>query len=219
MIRIVNVTHKAIRDVSLELSERRVGVIGSNGSGKSTLARLLNGLNIPESGDVFVDEFNTRTHRRDVIKRVGFIFQSPDQQIVMPTPEEDIGFGLRNVGLSKLEVEAEVTKVLSDHGMEHLRGRNIYDLSGGQKQLLAIAGVLAMRPKYIVFDEPTTLLDLKNKRRIRALIEDIEQTAIVFTHDLEMLRCFDRIIVLDFGRVVYDGSYEAAIEAYLTCLS
>ena len=200
--------------IDLHLTQRRIGVVGANGSGKSTFARLLNGLVVPTSGRVLVDGLDTRTHVREVRRRVGFVFQDPDAQIVHPTVAEDAGYGLENQGVPAGERAARVADVLERYGLAGHADHPAHLLSGGQKQLLAIAGVLVMRPARIVFDEPTTLLDLVNARRVARVIEDLEQQVVVVTHQLELLDGFDRVLVIDGGRVVEDGPPRTAVQAY-----
>jgi biotin transport system ATP-binding protein len=196
---------RVLSDVSVTLAERRVGVIGGNGSGKSTFARLLNGLVVPSEGTVTVDGLDTRTHGPEVRRRVGFVFQDPDAQIVHPTVEEDLAFGPHNQGLPPEEIARRVDEILVRYGLEGHRDHPAHLLSGGQKQLLAIAGVLVMRPRRIVFDEPTTLLDLANTRRVRRVIDALEQDVVVVTHHLDLLDDFDRVLVFEDGHVVADG--------------
>jgi biotin transport system ATP-binding protein len=203
-----------LEDVDLRLSESRVGVVGANGSGKSTLARLLNGLVVPTHGQVLVDGLDTRTHGRAVRRRVGFVFQDPDAQIVHPTVAEDVAYGLENQGVPPDERAARVAEVLERYGLAGHADHPAHLLSGGQKQLLAIAGVLVMRPARIVFDEPTTLLDLLNARRVAELIAGLEQQVVVVTHQLDLLDDFDRVLVVDGGRVVEDAPPGPAVAAY-----
>ncbi|MEU5426025.1 ABC transporter ATP-binding protein [Streptomyces olivoreticuli] len=204
-----------LRDVGLTLTEDRIGVIGSNGSGKSTFARLLNGLLVPSKGRVAVDGLDTGRKGREVRRRVGFVFQDPDIQIVMPTVAEDLAFGLKRHGLSKAEIALRVTEVLAEYGLSEFRDHPAHLLSGGQKQLLAIAAVLVTGPRYVVFDEPTTLLDLRNRRRVGKLVRELEQKVVVVSHDLELLAGFERVIVFDGGRVVADGPAEESVAAYV----
>lgn len=206
--------HPVLHDISLSLTERRIAIIGANGSGKSTLARLLNGLVAPSSGDVLVDGTNTRKNGRDVRRKVGFVFQNPDNQIVMPIVEEDLAFGMKNLGFDKAEIAQKTTDVLARYNMTTLREHPAHLLSGGQKQLLAISGVLVMQPKYLVLDEPTTLLDLRNKRRVSAVIDALDQTVILVTHDLDLIANYDRVIVIDEGRVFADDVPSVAVPVY-----
>ena len=203
-----------LSDLDLRLTERRIGIVGANGSGKSTFARLLNGLVVPTSGSVRVDGLDTRAHVREVRRRVGFVFQDPDAQIVHPTVAEDVGYGLENQGVPPAERAERVAEVLERYGLAGHADHPAHLLSGGQKQLLAIAGVLVMRPVRIVFDEPTTLLDLVNTRRVAQVIEALGQQVVVVTHDLDLLDGFDRVLVIDEGRVVADGPPDASVTAY-----
>jgi biotin transport system ATP-binding protein len=200
--------------LDLRLTEHRVGVVGANGSGKSTFARLLNGLVVPTSGAVLVDGLDTRTAVREVRRRVGFVFQDPDAQIVHPTVAEDVAYGLENQGVPAAERAERVAEMLDRYGLAGHADHPAHLLSGGQKQLLAIAGVLVMRPARIVFDEPTTLLDLVNARRVARVIAELPQSVVVVTHDLDLLDGFDRVIVMDAGTVVGDGPAEQSVRAY-----
>lgn len=220
MFELIGVSHRfgdrpVLRDVSLRLAERRVGVIGANGSGKSTLARLLNGLLLPERGRVLADGLDTRTDGREVRRRVGFVFADPDAQIVYPTVAEDLAFGLRARGLARDEIARRVEVVLRDYGLQALRDAPAHALSGGEKQLLAVCGVLVTDPRALVMDEPTTLLDLRNRRLLATVLAGLTQPAVVVTHDLDLVAGFDRVVVLDEGRVVADGAPDAAIAAYV----
>ncbi|WP_411139613.1 energy-coupling factor ABC transporter ATP-binding protein [Streptomyces sp. x-80] len=201
--------------VSVELTERRIGVIGANGSGKSTFARLLNGLVLPSAGTVLVGADDTATDARRIRRRVGFVFQNPDNQIVLPLVEEDLAFGLRNTGVPRKEIPGRVREQLADLGIAALADRPSHALSGGEKQLVALAAVLVMRPETVVFDEPTTLLDLRNRNRLRAVIAAMPQQAVVLTHDLDLLTGFDRVLVLDEGRIAYDGPPRTAVPWYV----
>ena len=204
-----------LRDVSLALTESKIGVIGGNGSGKSTFARLLNGLVVPTAGSVRVDGLDTRTDVRAVRRRVGFVFQDPDAQIVHPTVAEDVAFGLQNQGVPPDERAERVAEVLIRYGLADHADHPAHLLSGGQKQLLAIAGVLVMRPLRVVFDEPTTLLDLANKRRIAQVVDELSQDVVVVTHDLDLLAGFDRVLVFEGGRVVADGKPRETVDWYV----
>lgn len=219
MIELRDVSHAydgkpVLQGVNLTLTERRIGVVGCNGSGKSTFARLLNGLLLPSHGQVLVDGLNTREKPKEVRRRVGFVFQNPDNQIVFPVVEEDLAFGLKNLKLPPVEIEARITEVLARYDLQAFRQHSSHVLSGGQKQLMAIAGVLVMQPDYVVFDEPTTLLDLRNRNRIVQVIRELPQTAIVVTHDLDLLQDFERVLVFDGGRVVMDAPPAQAVAFY-----
>ncbi|HEY9621673.1 MAG TPA: ATP-binding cassette domain-containing protein [Crinalium sp.] len=220
MIDICEVSHwfgdrPVLQNVNLSLTEKRIGIIGSNGSGKSTFARLLNGLLIPAQGQVFVDRLSTRTHAKAIRRQVGFVFQNPDHQIVLPTVEEDIAFGLKNLKLQPSEISKRVDDILHRYHLNEFRHHSAHLLSGGQKQLLAIASVLVMQPQYIVFDEPTTLLDLRNRLLIQQVLSELSQTIIVVSHDLELLTDFDRVIVFEDGKIVSDDVPSIAIRDYV----
>ena len=203
-----------LREVDLHLTEARIGVVGANGSGKSTFVRLLNGLVHPDTGTVTVDGLDTVRDGRDVRRRVGFCFTDPDAQIVMPTVGEDIAFGLRRRGLSRAEIEERTHGALTAYGLVDHADHPAHLLSGGQKQLLALASVLVTRPDLLVLDEPTTLLDLRNAEMVRRLVDRLSQQVVHVTHHHDLLRGFERVLVFDDGRVVHDGPAEDAVAAY-----
>ena len=202
-------------DVSTRLTERRIGVVGANGSGKSTFVRLLNGLVVPDRGSVRVDGLDPRRQGREVRRRVGFCFTDPDAQIVMPTVREDVGFGLRRRGWDRAEVEARVDTVLAEYGLADHADHPAHLLSGGQKQLLALCSVLVTEPTVLVLDEPTTLLDLRNTTMVTRVLRALPQQVLLVTHDLEQLTGFDRVLVFDEARLVFDGPAATAVDRYL----
>ena len=210
---------KVLAEVSVRLTEQRIGVIGANGSGKSTFARLLNGLVLPTEGGVRVDGLDTRRDGKAVRRQVGFCFTDPDAQIVMPTVAEDIGFGLRRRGLSRQEVSERVRAALSSYGLEGHADHPAHLLSGGQKQLLALAAVLVTDPQVLVMDEPTTLLDLRNARMIGRAVADLPQQVVLVTHHLDLLEEFDRVLVFDEGRLVLDAAPDEAVTYYRKLMS
>lgn len=203
-----------VDDVTLELAERRVGIVGANGSGKSTLARMINGLVTPTAGRVEVDGLDVARHGREVRRRVGFVFTNADTQIVMPTVREDVAFTLRRHKLDAADAAARVDATLERFGLADLADRPAHRLSGGQKQLLALASVLVGEPSIVVADEPTTLLDARNARRIAEHFETLDQQLVVVSHQLELLETFDRVIVMEGGRVVADDQPRHALDAY-----
>ena len=228
VIDVVDVTHvygqhtaarTVLRDVSVTLSEQRVGVIGANGSGKSTFARLVNGLVAPTTGTVRVDGLDTVRDGRAVRRKVGFCFTDPDAQIVMPTVAEDIAFGLRRRGLAKAEVQARVQAALTSYGLADHADHPAHLLSGGQKQLLALASVLVTEPDILVMDEPTTLLDLRNATRIAEVVAGLPQQVLLLTHHLGLLEGFDRVLVFDEGRVVCDDVPGVAAHRYQSLMA
>lgn len=219
MIQIEGVSHRygdreVLSDIDLSLVEDRIGVIGANGSGKSTLARMLNGLVVPSTGRVLVDGMDTARDGAGVRRKVAFVFSDPDAQIVMPTVAEDVSFSLRRHGLGKEEVADRVRDVLARFGLGGHEDQPAHLLSSGQKQLLALASVLVTEPEVLVCDEPTTLLDLRNSRHVAELLDGLPQRVVMVTHDLELLRGWRRVLVIDAGRVVADGPAEQSIGHY-----
>ncbi|MEW1953934.1 ABC transporter ATP-binding protein [Terrabacter sp. NPDC080008] len=201
--------------VDLVLTEARVSVIGSNGSGKSTLLRLLNGLVTPTSGTVTVDGLDTVRHGARVRRRVAFAFTDPLSQLVMPTGREDVELSLRRLHRSRRERRLAAEAVLQRFGLTALADQSVHELSGGERQLMALAAVLATDPALLVLDEPTTLLDRRNTLRLRALLEQVPQSVVLATHDLDLAASADRTLVVDAGRIVFDGSPEEAVRHYV----
>lgn len=219
MILLEGVSHRfgdrdVLSDIDLSLAEDRIGVIGANGSGKSTMARLLNGLVVPSTGRVLVDGLDTARDGAGVRRKVGFVFSDPDAQIVLPTVAEDVAFSLRRHGLGKDEVADRVGEVLARFGLGGHPDHPAHLLSSGQKQLLALASVLVTEPEVLVCDEPTTLLDLRNSRQVAGLLAGLAQRVVLITHDLDLLRGWQRVLVIDEGRVVSDGPAEESIRHY-----
>ena len=203
-----------LHPVSLELTERRVAVIGANGSGKSTFLRLINGLLLPSSGTVSVDGVDTARNGSRVRRRVGFVFTDPLSQLVMPTGRDDVELSLRRSIREPRARRAAAEERLISLGLLELADRSIYDLSGGERQLMALAAVLAVEPAVLVADEPSTLLDLRNTARLRQLLAALPQQVIYTTHDLEFAADADRVLVIDDGRIVCDAGPEEAISRY-----
>lgn len=203
-----------LHPVSLALAEQRIAVIGANGSGKSTLLRLINGLLLPSSGSVSVDGADTVRSGSEVRGRVGFVFTDPLSQLVMPTGRNDVELSLRRSVRNARERRVAAEKVLDRFGLLQLADRSIYDLSGGERQLMALAAVLATDPAVLVADEPSTLLDLRNTARLRAILAALPQQVIFTTHDLEFAADAERVLVVDEGSVVFDGPVAEGIAAY-----
>lgn len=196
------------------LTEQRIALIGSNGSGKSTFARLLNGLVEPTSGTVAVNGLDTVDDGPAVRRQVGFVFTNPDAQLVMPTCLEDVALSLRRTVKDKKERLLRARAILDEIGLGDKADTTVHALSGGQKQMLALAGVLAAGPRILVADEPTTLLDLRNTRLVADRLFGLEQQLVLVTHDLDLaLRC-DRALVVDDARIAFDGDPATAVEYY-----
>lgn len=203
-----------LQDVTLELTEQRIGVIGANGSGKSTLLRLINGLVQPSSGTVSVDGADTVRTVRAVRRKVGFVFTDPLSQLVMPTGREDVELSLRRPVRNGPERRRQAEAALERLGLLPLADQSIYELSGGERQLMALAAVLAVNPSVLVLDEPSTLLDLRNRELLRRTLSGLDQQIVMSTHGLDLALEMDRVLVVEAGRVVFDGGPAAAVDAY-----
>lgn len=208
-----------LRDITVSLDEPRVAIIGRNGSGKTTLARLINGLERPTRGSVTVDGIDVAEDRRAAQRRVGFVFHDADHQLVYPTPREDVALGLRAHGAGKREADAAAVAALRDLGLAHKADQAIHTLSGGEKHLVAICAVLVLEPSWIVLDEPTTSLDLVNRRRVVDVLTRLTQRLVIVSHDLDLVRTCDRVLLLDDGALVADATPDATIDQYLALVA
>ena len=203
----------ALRGVSLDIEEGSfVAILGHNGSGKSTFAKLMNGILLPSDGTVYIADMKTNDeeHLWDVRKTAGMVFQNPDNQIIGNVVEEDVGFGPENMGVPTEEIWERVDKSLEAVGMTAYRLQSPNKLSGGQKQRVAIAGVMAMKPRCIVLDEPTAMLDPNGRREVIKTIHELNQqegiTVLLIIHYMEEVIEADRVVVMDGGHVVMDGT-------------
>ena len=199
--------------VSLEIEEGSfVAVLGHNGSGKSTLAKHMNAILLPSGGAVYVDGIDTRDEARllDIRRTVGMVFQNPDNQIVANVVEEDVAFAPENLGVPPAEIRQRVDEALKAVGMYEFREHAPHLLSGGQKQQVAIAGVIAMQPRCIVLDEPTAMLDPVGRREVMETVKRLNRTSgvtvVLITHHMDEAAQADRLIVMTGGRVAADGS-------------
>ncbi|ASV83807.1 biotin transport ATP-binding protein BioM [Ochrobactrum quorumnocens] len=208
-----------LEPLSVELSERRIGIIGLNGSGKSTFSRMINGLVLPSSGRVVTNGHDTASNGAKVRAAVGYIFQNPANQIVLPLIKDDIALGLQSRGLSKQEIAVVVSSVLDRVGITHLAERRAHELSGGELQLAALASVLVTSPDIVIMDEPTNQLDLRNRNIVERTIRDLDENIIVVSHDLTLLSGFDRVLLFHQGKLIDDGPADETIAHYLALAS
>ena len=207
-----------LEPLSLTLREQRIGVIGANGGGKSTLIRMINGLGEPSSGRVLVDGLDVAANGRQVRKKVGFVFSDAENQIVMPTVREDIAFSLRRHKMPRVEKQRRVEEMMDRFHLTAHADQSPHTLSGGQKQLLALAAVLIIEPEVVIADEPTTLLDLRNRMLIREVFRTLPQQLIVVSHDLDFLSDFNRVICIDNHRIAADGDPSDVIPHYVNLM-
>ena len=195
-----------------------VAVLGHNGSGKSTLAKHFNAILLPSGGKVYVDGLDTcgEEHLLDIRRRVGMVFQNPDNQIVASVVEEDVAFGPENLGVPSEEIRARVDSALAAVGMTEYARHAPHLLSGGQKQRVAIAGVLAMRPECIVLDEPTAMLDPAGRREVLDTVKRLNReqgiTVVLITHHMDEAAQADRLIVMHDGHIMADDSPEQVFQ-------
>ncbi len=200
--------------INLTLAEHRIGVMGPNGSGKSTLIRLINGLLLPHSGQVQVDALDTRQDVMAIRRKVGFVFQNPDNQIVFPVVHEDIEFGLKHREPDAGRRRERAGAALEQLAIAHLADRLTHTLSGGERQLVALAAVLATAPEILVFDEPTTQLDLRLRNHFERRLSALPQPSIIVSHDLDLMQTMDRVLVIGEGRLAFDGTPATAVAWY-----
>jgi len=205
--------HLAIKDINIDVNKgEHLVILGHNGSGKSTLAKMMNGLLLPSSGDVYVNGMNTKDeeHTWDIRETAGMVFQNPDNQIVATIVEEDVAFGPENQGVPPLEIRERVDEALRIVEMTEYKDHAPHLLSGGQKQRIAIAGILAMRPECIILDEPTAMLDPIGRREIintiKKLNKEENKTIIHITHYMDEAVEADRILVMEEGEIVMEGT-------------
>lgn len=199
---------KALKDINIKIYDNEtIGIVGANGAGKSTLIKTMVGIFLTDQGEIIVDgEKVTKKTLNSIRKKVGVVFQNPDDQLFMNKVYDDIAFGPRNYKLTEEKVKEKVEKVMKELNIEKLKDRSPNNLSGGEKRKVAIATVLSMEPSIILFDEPTSFLDPKGKRILIETLKGINTTKIIATHDLDMVKdnC-KRVIVLKEGQVVADG--------------
>ena len=202
---------QALNGIDLQIkATEKVAIVGANGSGKSTLLLHLNGILLPQHGEIVIGEMLVTPHNLMAVRNfVGLVFQNPDDQLFMPTVWEDVAFGPINQGLKGTELKIRVSEALVSVGLDVTKyaERLSHNLSGGEKKRVAIAGVLAMQPQVLVFDEPSAQLDPRSRRQLIQLLQTLPETQLIATHDLDLvLELCDRTIILSEGKIVYDGN-------------
>ncbi|WP_061961996.1 energy-coupling factor ABC transporter ATP-binding protein [Demequina flava] len=203
-----------LEPTTLTLTERHVSIVGANGGGKSTLVRLINGLIPPTTGSIEVDGLDVAKHGAEVRRRVGFLFTDPSAQLIMPTAVEDVMLSLRRSIKNKDARTRAALDALEEIGLGDRADVSVSALSGGQRQLLAMAGVLAVTPTTLIADEPTTLLDLRWRAHVGSLLRSLPVQLIECTHDLDSASRAERTLVVDSGNVVFDGAPAESIKFY-----
>lgn len=205
---------EVLSDLSLSIDARRTTILGRNGSGKTTLARVIAGLVVPQSGRATVDGVDLARDRKNALRRVGVIFQNPDHQIIFPTVEEEMAFGLLQLGWRREDAFRMVRDMLSAFGRSDWLGRATHNLSHGQKQLICLMSVLLMSPSVIVMDEPYSGLDIPTRLQLMRHVDRIGASVILVTHDPGTVRHFEHAIWLDRGRVWQAGSTAEVLPVY-----
>ena len=226
---------RILKDVSLRFTAKRTAVLGLNGSGKSTLLGLFNGLTHPDEGIVRVNGVDTletpsrgskgassRAGSQGAFEGVGMLFAQPEAQLIMPTVAEDIDLSLRRAAavegsaLSGEQRLERIRELLRERGLEHLENQSVFTLSGGEKQLVALTSVLAARPQILLLDEPTTLLDLRNRARLLKHLESLDQMLVLSTHDLDLAASCDEAVIIHDGRLLAQGDAVQLVQQYRT---
>lgn len=226
---------RILKDVSLQFTAKRTAVLGLNGSGKSTLLGLFNGLTHPDEGIVRVNGVDTleapsrgskgasaRAGGQGAFEGVGMLFAQPEAQLIMPTVAEDIDLSLRRAAavegsaLSGEQRLERIRELLRERGLEHLENQSVFTLSGGEKQLVALTSVLAARPQILLLDEPTTLLDLRNRARLLKHLESLDQMLVLSTHDLDLAASCDEAVIIHDGRLLAQGDAAQLVQQYRT---
>ena len=226
---------RILKDVSLRFTAKRTAVLGLNGSGKSTLLGLFNGLTHPDEGIVRVNGVDTleapnrgskgagsRAGSQGAFEGVGMLFAQPEAQLIMPTVAEDIDLSLRRAAavegsaLSGEQRRERIRELLRERGLEHLENQSVFTLSGGEKQLVALTSVLAARPQILLLDEPTTLLDLRNRARLLKHLESLDQMLVLSTHDLDLAASCDEAVIIHDGRLLAQGDAGQLVQQYRT---
>jgi cobalt/nickel transport system ATP-binding protein len=200
--------NQALDQVSLSIEDgQTVGLVGANGAGKSTLLMTLVGLLSIETGHILLDSIEiNKKNLGQLREKIGIVFQNPDDQLFMSNVYDDIAFGPRNYGKGETQIKEKISDIMHRLGVEHLRDHNSHKLSGGEKRIIAIATILVMEPSYLLFDEPSSFLDPKTRRKLMELLKGLTMTKLIATHDLDMaLELCDKIIILKDGKIFAEG--------------
>lgn len=199
---------QVLSNINLKVEDNEsIGIIGANGVGKSTILKLLVGLELGYQGDIIVNNLKVeKNNLSEIRKKIGYVFQDSDSQLFMPTIYEDVSFAPRNYGFSKEEIHTRTIEALKSVGIEELKDKPIYHLSGGQKKLASIATILSMKPDILIFDEPTVALDPKNRRRFIEVLNSLQGTKVVTSHDLDLIydTC-NRTVLIANGKIIKEG--------------
>ena len=205
--------------LTLRLDEARIGIVGRNGAGKSQLLRLVAGLAAPDRGRVRLGGIDPAADRKAALRAVGVLFQNPDHQIIFPTVDEELAFGLTALGIPREEAAARGASMLARFGRADWAGRNVQTLSQGQRHLLCLMAVLLMEPGTILLDEPFAGLDLLTSLKLQGILAGLPQRTVHVSHDLSALRGCERVVWLDAGRVVADGPAGAVLDEYAAAMT
>jgi biotin transport system ATP-binding protein len=206
--------HPVLGPISVEMSEKRIGIVGRNGSGKSSFARVLAGLIKPDEGHVSVAGVDVAKDRKAALTTIGIIFQNPDHQIIFPTVGEEMTFGLHQMGMPRARAAEKAALILSDHGRAHWFDRSTHELSQGQRHFVCLMSVLAMEPKTIVLDEPYAGLDIPTSMQLHSWLTGLDQQVILITHDPDALAGFDRVLWLEGGHIAGDGAAKPVLTKF-----
>lgn len=204
-----------LNDVSVHTNAKRIGVVGRNGSGKSTLARVLCGLTEVSSGSVRINQVDVARDRKRAINTVGMLFQNPDHQVIFPTVEEELAFGLQQQGSSQQNVHDDVKQILEKFNVSHWLEKSINTLSQGQRHLVCLMAVLLMRPKLIILDEPYAGLDIPTISQLNRFLEDVDATIVHITHQVELIKNYEMVWWMDEGHLIASDKPNVVLPLFL----